>query len=146
MELIDGKKIREGLLADTQVQVASLGFQPVFCDILVGEDPVSAQYVRMKGKMAESIGIKFHNAVFPATITTEALINEIGKDTFNDRLNKIFETSQKNAFGGGKTIDAFAGIQSLYNHGNQPNLHISWLFNYSSASWLTQKSSAPLTP
>ena len=77
MELIDGKKIREGLLADTQVQVASLGFQPVFCDILVGEDPVSAQYVRMKGKMAESIGIKFHNAVFPATITTEALINEI---------------------------------------------------------------------
>lgn len=69
----------------------------------------------------------------------KALINEIGKDTFNDRLNKIFETSQQNAFGGGKTIDAFAGIQSLYNHGNQPNLHISWLFNYSSASWLTQK-------
>ncbi|RZM28955.1 MAG: glycoside hydrolase family 92 protein, partial [Pedobacter sp.] len=34
---------------------------------------------------------------------------------------------------------AFAGIQSLYNHGNQPNLHISWLFNYSSAPWLTQK-------
>jgi predicted alpha-1,2-mannosidase len=69
----------------------------------------------------------------------KALIAEIGVKAFNDRLNKIFETSQQNAFGGGKTIDAFAGIQSLYNHGNQPNLHISWLFNYSSASWLTQK-------
>lgn len=69
----------------------------------------------------------------------QGLIQEIGKTTFNERLNNIFETSQKNAFGGGKTIDAFAGIQSLYNHGNQPNLHISWLFNYSAAPWLTQK-------
>lgn len=69
----------------------------------------------------------------------KALINQIGEKTFNTRLNEIFETSRKNAFGGGKTIDAFAGIQSLYNHGNQPNLHISWLFNYSSAPWLTQK-------
>jgi predicted alpha-1,2-mannosidase len=69
----------------------------------------------------------------------KALVTAIGTKTFNERLNNIFETSQKNAFGGGKTIDAFAGIQSLYNHGNQPNLHISWLFNYSSASWLTQK-------
>ncbi|MDN3588503.1 GH92 family glycosyl hydrolase [Pedobacter aquatilis] len=68
-----------------------------------------------------------------------ALIAQIGNQTFNKRLNEIFETSQKNAFGGGKTIDAFAGIQSLYNHGNQPNLHISWLFNYASAPWLTQK-------
>jgi len=67
------------------------------------------------------------------------LIAKIGRDTFNKRLNDIFETSRKNAFGGGKTIDAFAGIQSLYNHGNQPNLHISWLFNYSLAPWLTQK-------
>lgn len=69
----------------------------------------------------------------------KSLINEIGEKIFNNRLNEIFETSRKNAFGGGKTIDAFAGIQSLYNHGNQPNLHISWLFNYSSAPWLTQK-------
>lgn len=69
----------------------------------------------------------------------KGLIAAIGTKTFNDRLNNIFETSQKNAFGGGKTIDAFAGIQSLYNHGNQPNLHISWLFNYSSSPWLTQK-------
>ncbi|RYG05637.1 MAG: glycoside hydrolase family 92 protein, partial [Chitinophagaceae bacterium] len=51
----------------------------------------------------------------------KALIEEIGNKTFNDRLKNIFETSQKNAFGGGKTIDAFAGIQALYNHGNQPN-------------------------
>jgi len=67
------------------------------------------------------------------------LIAEMGKEEFNNRLDGIFQTAQKNAFGGGKTIDAFAGIRSNYNHGNQPNLHVSWLFNFSGKPWLTQK-------
>lgn len=67
------------------------------------------------------------------------LINKIGKDSFNTRLHSIFETAQKNSFGGGKEIDAFAGVNSIYNHGNQPNLHVSWLFNFSGKPWLTQK-------
>jgi len=67
------------------------------------------------------------------------LIDAIGKDNFNQRLDSIFTVSEKLAFGGGKTIDAFAGINAIYNHGNQPNLHISWLFNFSGKPWLTQK-------
>jgi len=69
----------------------------------------------------------------------QELIDTIGKEEFNTRLEGIFNTAQANAFGGGKTIDAFAGVRSLYNHGNQPNLHISWLFNFSGRPWLTQK-------
>jgi len=69
----------------------------------------------------------------------QALIDTLGKDEFNNRLDGIFTTAQKNGFGGGKEIDAFAGIKSIYNHGNQPNLHISWLFNFSGKPWLTQK-------
>lgn len=68
-----------------------------------------------------------------------ALISAVGRDQFNDRLDSIFQSSQKAGFGGGKEIDAFAGIKSLYNHGNQPCLHISWLFNFSGKPWLTQK-------
>jgi predicted alpha-1,2-mannosidase len=68
-----------------------------------------------------------------------ALISAVGKDQFNKRLDSIFQSSQKDGFGGGKEIDAFAGIKSLYNHGNQPCLHISWLFNFSGKPWLTQK-------
>ncbi|GAB3423937.1 GH92 family glycosyl hydrolase [Niabella aquatica] len=68
-----------------------------------------------------------------------ALIAAIGKDKFNKRLDSIFSASEKDGFGGGKTIDAFAGIKSIYNHGNQPCLHISWLFNFSGKPWLTQK-------
>jgi len=69
----------------------------------------------------------------------EALIDTIGRETFNNRLDSVFLLSQKNIFGAGKTIDAFAGIAALYNHGNQPNLHISWLFNFSGKPYLTQK-------
>jgi predicted alpha-1,2-mannosidase len=68
-----------------------------------------------------------------------ALIAAIGRDEFNKRLDSIFTVSEKLGFGGGKTIDAFAGINAIYNHGNQPNLHISWLFNFSGKPWLTQK-------
>ncbi|WP_346858914.1 GH92 family glycosyl hydrolase [uncultured Draconibacterium sp.] len=67
------------------------------------------------------------------------LVDRIGRDKFNERLNSLFETAQKTGFGGGKTIDAFAGLQNVYNHGNQPSLHISWLFNFSDAPWLSQK-------
>ncbi|GAB2684721.1 hypothetical protein GCM10027037_02470 [Mucilaginibacter koreensis] len=69
----------------------------------------------------------------------EGLIAKIGKQEFNTRLDSIFTTSQKNAFGGGTKLDAFSGLEGLYNHGNQPNLHISWLFNYSGKPSLTQK-------
>lgn len=68
-----------------------------------------------------------------------ALVAAMGKDSFNIKLDKIFETAEQSSFGGGKEIDAFAGIKSIYNHGNEPALHISWLFNFSGRPWLTQK-------
>lgn len=69
----------------------------------------------------------------------QELVKLVGEDLFNRRLDSIFTISQKNIFGGGAHIDAFAGIQSLYNHGNQPNLHISWLFYFSGRPDLSQK-------
>lgn len=67
------------------------------------------------------------------------LIGKVGEDLFNQRLDSIFVEARKSVFGGGKVAYAFSGLQSPYNHGNQPNLHISWLFNYSGKPYLTQK-------
>lgn len=69
----------------------------------------------------------------------DQLIELIGKDEFNTRLDSSFQISQKNIFGGGETVDAFSGLHTYYNHGNQPNLHISWLFNFSEKPYLSQK-------
>lgn len=83
MQIIDGKKIRNEILGKVREEVATLTFVPVFCDVLVGNDPASKQYVEMKASSAESVGMKFHRANFPASITTEELVREI------DKLNKI---------------------------------------------------------
>ena len=69
----------------------------------------------------------------------EGIVAKIGKDEFNTRLDSIFIISQKDLFGGGKEIDAFAGIRKPYNHGNQPCLHTSFLFNHSGNPSKTQK-------
>jgi predicted alpha-1,2-mannosidase len=67
------------------------------------------------------------------------LISLLGSNLFNERLELTFNESQKTAFGGGKDIDSFSGVEKLYNQGNQPCLHNPWLFNYSGKPWLTQK-------
>src|SRR3989338_6066901 len=77
MVIIDGKKIRDQILEKGKKEIATLSFKPVFCDVLVGDNAVSRQYVEMKGRTAERVGIHFHKAVFPASITTDDLIKEI---------------------------------------------------------------------
>ena len=69
----------------------------------------------------------------------DSLITRLGKDVFNERLDGIFTVARKSIFGGGKTTYAFSGINSPYNHGNQPCLHEPWLFNFSGKPYLTQK-------
>jgi len=77
MQIIDGKKIREEILNKIKKEIAALSFTPIFCDVLVGNDPASVQYVQMKEKTAEMVGIHFHKANFPVSISTENLIKEI---------------------------------------------------------------------
>ncbi|MEO5635435.1 MAG: bifunctional 5,10-methylenetetrahydrofolate dehydrogenase/5,10-methenyltetrahydrofolate cyclohydrolase [Candidatus Paceibacterota bacterium] len=77
MEIIDGKKIAKTILENIKIEISKLNFVPVFCDVLIGDDAPSIQYVKMKGKKAESVGIRFHNANFPRSISTEDLIKEI---------------------------------------------------------------------
>jgi methylenetetrahydrofolate dehydrogenase (NADP+) / methenyltetrahydrofolate cyclohydrolase len=82
-KIIDGRKIREEILEKVKREVESLPFSPLFCDILVGDDVVSASYVKIKAKMALSVGIKFKTVEFKSSVTTEELIEEI------ENLNRV---------------------------------------------------------
>ncbi len=79
MILIDGKKIRDDILASVKKEVAGLSFQPVFCDVLVGENKVSRQYVELKKNFAQKAGMKFYEAYFGNDIKEGDLIKEIEK-------------------------------------------------------------------
>ncbi len=69
----------------------------------------------------------------------KALVAKVGEEEFNARLDSIFTLSQPKIFSGGTEVGAFAGLKTLYNQGNQPCLHISWLFNEASRPSKTQK-------
>lgn len=69
----------------------------------------------------------------------KGLVAKVGADVFNHRLDSIFTVSRKLIFSGGTEVGAFAGLQTLYNQGNQPCLHISWMFNEAGRPSLTQK-------
>lgn len=81
--IIDGRKLSKEILAEVKQEIALLPFVPVFCDILVGDNPVPLQYVNMKRRKAEELGIRFHEAFFPDDISTENLVKEI------EKINKI---------------------------------------------------------
>ncbi len=81
--IIDCKKIKDEILEEVKSKVAELPFVPLFCDILVGDDAVSRQYVNIKARTAKSVGVKFRTAEFPETITTEELVQEI------ENLNRV---------------------------------------------------------
>lgn len=100
------------------------------------------KFIKDFDPLAPWIGFQEGNAVqytFYVPHQAEKLINLVGKDEFNNRLDSIFILSQKDIFGGGTTVNAFSGLHALYNQGNQPNLHISWMFNFSGKPYLSQK-------
>lgn len=104
---------------------------------------------RLNGKFLENFnpkeawrGFQEGNAwqyTFYVPHAPEELVKMLGADIFNNRLDSIFIRSQQTLFGGGAEVNAFAGVKSYYNHGNQPSLHMSWLFNFSGKPRLTQK-------
>jgi predicted alpha-1,2-mannosidase len=67
------------------------------------------------------------------------LIHSMGRSLFCKRLDSVFRTSAASLFGGGKKVNSFAGLNAIYNQGNQPDLHVAYLFNYAGQPWQTQK-------
>jgi predicted alpha-1,2-mannosidase len=68
------------------------------------------------------------------------LINMIGRDLFNSRLEKGFEKSVSHRFAA-HAFDRYQpeAVEYYINMGNQVNMQSSFLFNYSGKPWLTQK-------
>lgn len=83
---LDGKKYRDEIFEDLKTRVDALkakGITPGLATVLVGEDPASQSYVRMKHKDCEQIGVKSIRKDLPADVTQEELntvIDELNND------------------------------------------------------------------
>jgi methylenetetrahydrofolate dehydrogenase (NADP+)/methenyltetrahydrofolate cyclohydrolase len=73
-----GKSIREELKAEVAA-LATKGVVPGLTVVIVGEDPASQVYVRMKGKAAAELGMKSDTLRLPAATTEAELLALVDK-------------------------------------------------------------------
>ena len=69
-----GKRIRQGLRAETAGFTATTGVRPCLATVLVGADPASAVYVRSKRSACERIGYESRHHEPPADISQGDLL------------------------------------------------------------------------
>ena len=83
MLLLNGRELARAIEGHLRVRVAALiektGQTPVLATILVGVDPASATYVRMKGNACSRIGLKSRRIELANDISTDDLLAQIGK-------------------------------------------------------------------
>jgi len=89
--VLDGKAYSKELEAELATRVARLHLQdpPILATILVGDDPASATYVRMKGNACRRVGMESLSIVLPGATTTAELLAAIDDLNANPRVRGI---------------------------------------------------------
>ena len=72
-----------------QLKAKSDGKPPILATILVGDDPASATYVRMKGNACRRIGMESMAVEMPTETSTEQLLAKIGELNENPDVHGI---------------------------------------------------------
>ncbi len=92
--ILDGKALAKQMEGELALRVKAIndkfsGPPPILATILVGEDPASATYVRMKGNACKRVGMESLRIVLPQTTTTDELLREIDKLNQNPSVQGI---------------------------------------------------------
>jgi len=90
--IISGKDIAEEIRVELKDKVAELqsnGVIPGLAVVLVGEDPASQVYVRMKGKACEELGIYSETMRYPADLPERTLLQVIDELNENSKIHGI---------------------------------------------------------
>jgi 5,10-methylene-tetrahydrofolate dehydrogenase/methenyl tetrahydrofolate cyclohydrolase len=92
-KIIDGqaiaKQMQEEIAEKVAARVAAGKPVPGLATVLVGEDPASAMYVRMKQKRCAKVGIKSFHVPLPADITQEDLEAKVAELNADPEVNGI---------------------------------------------------------
>ena len=93
-QILDGKHVAELTEAELAQRVEALkkrsgGRTPVLATILVGDDPASATYVKMKGDACRSVGMESAAIELPATTKTNDLLRETEQLNANPDVHGI---------------------------------------------------------
>jgi methylenetetrahydrofolate dehydrogenase (NADP+) / methenyltetrahydrofolate cyclohydrolase len=91
-ELIDGKKIADDVRSELKPRIAALaarGIVPGLAAVIVGEDPASRLYVKMKGKASEEMGLAHWTIELPADVSERRLLEEVNRLNADPKVHGI---------------------------------------------------------
>ncbi|MDN5802563.1 MAG: bifunctional methylenetetrahydrofolate dehydrogenase/methenyltetrahydrofolate cyclohydrolase FolD [Psychrobacter sp.] len=91
--VLDGKALAKQIEQQLSTRVdaikAKTGRTPILATILVGEDPASATYVRMKGNACKRVGMSSIKVEMPHSTTTEQLMAKVNELNDNPDVHGI---------------------------------------------------------
>jgi len=91
--VLDGKALAKKTEEELSARVKALkergGSTPILATILVGDDPASATYVKMKGNACERVGMESIRVEMPSSTTTDELLNKIQELNDNHNVHGI---------------------------------------------------------
>jgi methylenetetrahydrofolate dehydrogenase (NADP+)/methenyltetrahydrofolate cyclohydrolase len=91
--ILDGKALAKQIEEDLKERVRKIKetakITPILATILVGEDPASVTYVKMKGNACQRVGIDSLKVELPGNSNTEDVINQINQLNHNERVHGI---------------------------------------------------------
>jgi methylenetetrahydrofolate dehydrogenase (NADP+)/methenyltetrahydrofolate cyclohydrolase len=92
--ILDGKAVAKQTEAELLARVEQLkeksgGKTPILATILVGDDPASATYVKMKGNACERVGMGSMKVEMPSSTTTDELLTKIEQLNSNPDVHGI---------------------------------------------------------
>ena len=134
--IIDGKSIAADIQEEVRVAVADMkekhGYTPGLATVLVGENPASATYVRMKQKRCAEVGINSFGHTLPSDTSQEEVQSVVAELNADPRVNGILvqlplpdhidEETILNTIDLGKDVDGFhpVNIGRLAMKGRNP--------------------------
>lgn len=88
--LILGKEVSESIYSELRERIGKLkaeGIVPGLAVVLVGEDPASQVYVRMKGKKCEELGMHSVTIILPESTTEAELLAKVNELNADDSIH-----------------------------------------------------------
>lgn len=82
-EILNGKILAKTIRTKVKARVEKLEFPPGFAIILIGEDPASQLYIRLKENASREAGIYVERLEYPTDVQTDVVIEAI--KTLNER-------------------------------------------------------------
>lgn len=89
MTILDGRKIAADIRNRVKNEIAELGRTPGLGVVLVGTDPASHTYVRLKEKACAEVGIRFERSLIPAAATQDDVLAAVRAYNENQNIDAV---------------------------------------------------------